>query len=284
MDDSLDVRLQPGGNNPPPDLKVGEELVEQLHEQNAALLSRRDELLASAAEFAADHPTIDDDETSGLLAGIIRQLGDDAKIAEKTREGVKAPWLAGGRAVDGFFNAITVPLEKMAAKLNEGQTAYQRAKAARIKREAEERARKEREAEDARRREAERAERERQAAERAARKATDDAARAAAAERQREANERAEAARKAEEEARAQRQAAQKVADSNAAERSRTRGEVAMASLRTTYHFRVVDITLVPAHLLLVNEAMVKAMIRGKNGVREIPGLLIYAVEESVNR
>jgi len=279
-------RLDIGGNNPPPDLKIGEALREQLTDENRALMKRRDELMAMADDFDADYPTVDDDDASGILAGIITQITKSSKAADQTREAVKAPYLEGGRIVDGFFNGgIKTPLDKRAAALNTKQTAYQRAKADRIRREAEEAARKAREEEDARRREAEKAERERLAAERAARKARDDAdASELARLRAADAERRAEEARQAEERARIERQEQARIAASSAADRSRVRGDYAVSSLRTTWSFEVLDIAKVPPEFLQVNQPLVNAAIRGQNGRRDIPGLHIFAVETAQNR
>jgi hypothetical protein len=230
---------------------------------------------------------VEDDETSGILAGVITQINGAAKIADKTREGVKAPYLEGSRIVDSFFKGGVVdPLTKRADKLNEKQTAYQRAKADQERRRAEAAAAAARAEEEARRREAEKADRERQRAEREARKAMDDAAAAEDAKfRAAEAQQRAEVARQQQELARIHREKEAAIAASNAADRSRTRGDYAMASLRTTWHFRVIDIAKVPAAYLMVNESMVNAAIRARvNPVRDIPGLEIYSKEESVNR
>ncbi len=275
-----------GDNRPPIDLKIGAALREELTDNHADLVRRKAELLKMADDFDADHATVDDDETSGELAGVITQIMGAAKMSDKVREGVKAPYLEGERIIDGFFIAgIKTPLTKRAEALNAKQTAYQRAKADRIRREAEAAAAKARAEEDARRREAEKAERERLAAERAARKAMDDAAAAEDAKRRAvEAQRRAEAARQAEERARIEREQQAKISASNAAARSRTRGTYAMASLRTTWKFKIVDIAKVPTQYLTVNEPLVNAAIRGDNGLRDIPGLLIFSVEESVNR
>ncbi len=128
------ARLNIGGNNPPPDLKIGEALREQLRDEHRDLLARRDELLQMADDFDADYATVDGDEASGTLAGIITQITKSSKIADQTREGIKAPYLEGGRIVDGFFNGnISTKLNDRAKKLNEKQTAYQRAKADRAR-------------------------------------------------------------------------------------------------------------------------------------------------------
>jgi len=276
----------PLSNNPPPDLKIGPALREELTDNFAPLVSRKADLLAMADDFDADHPVVSDDATSGILAGIITQINGTAKSANKSREGIKAPYLNGSRTIDGFFTAgIIGPLERRAEALNAKQTAYQRAKADRARREAEAAAAKARAEEDARRREAEKAERERLAAERQARKAMDDAAAAAdAGKRAEEARQRAELARQAEERARIEREAQAKIAASNAADRSRVRGEYAMSSLRTTWKFEVIDIKAVPSEFLQINAAVINATIRGKDGRHDIPGLRIFTVEEAVNR
>lgn len=281
-----EARLGLGGNSPPPDLKIGEALREELNDNHRDLLRRRDELLAMADDFDADYDAVDDDETSGLLAGIITQITKSAKSADQIREGVKAPYLEGGRIVDGFFlGGISSKLEARAKALNAKQTAYQRAKADRIRREAEEAARKARAEEDLRRREAEKAERERMAAERAARKAREDAdASDAARQRAADAERRAEEARQAEERARVEREEQARIAASSAADRSRVRGDYAVSSLRTTWKFEVLDIAKVPPEFLLVNASLVNAAIRGKDGRRDIAGIRIFADETAQNR
>jgi hypothetical protein len=281
-----DVRLAIGGNNPPPDLKIGEALREELTDNHAEMTRRRDELLQMADDFDADYASVEDDDASGLLAGIITQITKSSKACDQTREAVKAPYLEGGRIVDGFFNgSIKTKLDNRAKALNEKQTAYQRAKAERARREAEEAARRARAEEDARRREAEKAERERLAAERAARKARDDEiGQELARQRASDAMRRADEARQAEERARVEREAQARVAASSAADRSRVRGDYAVSSLRTTWAFDVTDIAKVPPEFLMVNQPLVNAAIRGANGRRDIPGLHIYAVETAQNR
>lgn len=275
----------PGHNNPPPDLKIGDALRDQLAGEHGALARRRDELLAMADDFMADHASVTDDETSGTLAGVIAQLNACSKVAMKTHEGVKAPYLDGSRIVDNFFfKGFRDTIASKAATLNAMQTAYLRAKAEKARREAEERERLAREEEDRKRREAEKAERERQRAEREARKAQDDAAREDAERRAAEARAKADAAREEQDRAAAARQQEAKVAASSNADRSRVRGDLAMASLRTTWKFEVIDVTKVPAAYLQVNSAIVNAAIRGKDGLRDIPGLRIFEEQEAANR
>lgn len=286
MPNDIDLELALVGHNNPPDLQTGPELRDTLELVHADLVARKNEMLDMAAAFHADHPSVDDDAASGELAGVIRQILLQAKVADQTRVGVKGPYLVSEKIIDNFFTAgIKTPLESAAVELNKKQTAYQRAKEDRRRREAEEAARIAREAEDARRREAEKAERERQRAEREARRAKDDEIVAADARlRAEQADRRAQEARAAEEAARVEREAQQSTAGANAADLSRVRGDYAMASLKTTWEFEITDITKVPAEYLQVNSAMVKAAIRGKDGKRDIPGLRIYSVKTAQNR
>ena len=60
-----------GGNNPPPDLKIGEALREELRDNNHAMEERRDELLAGAGEVDADH--------AGHARAVRHQPADDAR-------------------------------------------------------------------------------------------------------------------------------------------------------------------------------------------------------------
>jgi len=322
-----------GGNNPPPDLKIGEALRTELAADHNHLVVSRDDLLDMAARFAEDHPSIDSDELSGTLAGVIAQISEHAKKADQVRIGVKAPYLEGCGIVDGFFKAnITDKLLGAKEALNKIQTSYQVQRAARIKREAEEAARKAAAEEERKRKEAEAADRERKRAEAeadrqrkeserlakeaaeaeerakqlalagagptpeeiaaeekrkveaaaaklAADKALDDAKRKAE-----EADAKAADARNAQTAATVDRLDATKTAESSNADRSRVRGDLAMASLKTVWKFKVVDINKVPADLLVVNEQAVNALIRGKNGKREISGLEIYEEQIAQNR
>lgn len=322
-----------GGNNPPPDLKIGEALREELSLNHGHLVENRDELLNMAERFQKDHPEVLSDDVSGVLAGVIVQISDHAKKADQVRIGVKAPYLEGCGIVDGFFKAnITDKLTAAKDALNKLQTSYLVQKAARIKREAEEAARKAAEEEERKRKEAEKAERQRKAAEAEAerqRKESERLAREAAEAEERakqqaldamgpspeeiaaeearkvkaaadklaadkaleEANRKAEEAdRKAAEARNAQTAAtvdrldATATATSSNADRGRTRGDLALATVKTVWKFRVVDINAVPADLLIVNEQAVNALIRGKNGKRQISGLKIYEEQIAQNR
>lgn len=272
------------GHNLPPtpiDLKTGHELADELAASNHDLLTRQMELLDGVTRAPE---SIDDDEVSGRMAAFLTQLNGFVKHADAERQKRKEPYLSGGRVVDGFFSQLMLPIQKAFTTLNSRQTAYGQAKAAKIRREAEERQRLEREEAARKQREAEKAERDRKAAEREARKAVDETARVEAEARAKEAQDRADAARKAQDEANAQAGAAAKTANASDAELSRVRGDMAGMSIRTNMDWELVDITKVPPEFLEVNARMVKAAISGKNGKRDIPGLRIFESKQAVNR
>lgn len=314
-DTSPNPRATIGGNMPPQQFRFGDDLRTELGEDYAYRVKRRDELVAGARQWLADHPEITSDADAGELAGIIAQIYEETKVVHSEREGVKAPYLTACGIIDGFFSAgIVKPLEEIHALLNTTQTDYLAARARRIQREAQDKARKEREKQDAARREKERAEQEKRDAEEAARKAEAEAKaaqeaieRAAAAGRAApktavEKVKKAETviakaetvvakaetkiARAEETETRADLNARRAVvtATASTAERSRVRGTVAKASIATRYSYRVVDLGLVPAHYMTINDAAVRAAIKGPHGLREIPGLEIFPDEQAINR
>lgn len=205
-----------GHNAPPVDLKSGAALREDLEQRHADMVTRTKALLESGEAFLRDHERVEDDDTSGVLAGLITQLRGQSKVADTTREGVKAPYLEGTRIVDGFFNGgQSAKLDALAKRLNALQTGFLRVKEERARREAEEKARIAREEEEARKREAQRLENERRQREQEAENRRLEAER----QRQREEQARLDAQRK-EQEAEAARLAKLKH-ESDAAERER---------------------------------------------------------------
>lgn len=274
-------------------------LVAELAEHNGDLEARFTSLMDAMLRFRERVGAIGDDETLTRAGGFVLQLRDCAKECDARRVNAKAPFLAGGAVIDGFFKGGMVDrLNACAAEITRLQSAYQNAKVERERREAAERERIQRERQDAERRATAEAERQKRAAEQARLEAERAAAtarnEAERAEAQRQAAE-AEAARKQAEDreraaanaaAQAQQQAhdAAKVVLAPAADITRTRGDVALTTTRQVWRYRVVDITKVPAAYLMVNDAVVKAAIKGKTGVREIPGLEIYDELEATNR
>ena len=251
-----------GDNNPPDDITI---LRERMEDEAAHLISRRDELIGAVERAPVD---IEDDETSGKVADLIKLIMACHKSAEAQRVASKEPFLESGRAVDGFFKRITEPLERAKKQVEHRLTLYQRRKA------EEERRRREEEA----RLQAEEAERQRIAAEQAAAdlRTDDDLAAAISAET---------LSRQAEIDAEKARQAAL----AKPAELSRSRGELgAVASLRTEWTGEIVsreeiDLSALRPHIPLdALEKAVRAYVRA--GGRDLKGAKIYERTVSVVR
>lgn len=241
-------------NNPPADANP---LRDRLAEESTTLLARRDELLNGAARVPA---TVEDDETAGKVADFIKLTTACIKSAEALRVGRKEPFLESGRIVDGFFKAVTDPLDKMKRGIEARLTVWQRFKA------EEER-------------------RVRQEAERVAREAAEAAAAAAraaelAVQDERLLNAAIEAAARAKQ-AQADAVVAEKAAAVKPAELSRTRGEVgAVASLRTFWDFTdlerdTLDLETLRQHLPAdALEKAVRSFV--KAGGRQLRGCRIF--------
>lgn len=66
----------------------------------------------------------------GTVSRVVLKLRDTAKTAESAREAEKAPYLRGGQAVDAFFKALGVQLDKTSIILNRRVNDYQQAQLA----------------------------------------------------------------------------------------------------------------------------------------------------------
>lgn len=251
-------------NNPPPELLLGNDLLERLREENEDLLERADKLLAAAGRM----PAIDSDDVAGKVIDYISQLSALVKAAEAKRTGAKEPYLEGGRAVDGFFKAITEPATKVKETVNKLLTIYQREQEAAARRKRMEEERIAREAAEKAQREAE------EAAKAATTPATlDDAI----------------AAERAAEVAAADLAKAAQAAEVKAADLTRTRGEYgAMSSLRTEWVFKDIvkadlDLETLRPHL---SDSALEQAIRAfiKAGGRQLAGVTIYESTKSVVR
>lgn len=242
-----------GHNAPPPDANP---IRDRLVVQYADLTSRRDALLA-AADRAPE--VIEDDETAGRIGDFVKQIQACGKTADTARVAEKAPYLEGGKTVDGWFKGITDPLATAKTQMERRLSAYLKKKAD----------------DEARRRQEEAA---RAAAERAK---AEEEARAAAAAMQTDAD--LSAALSAEEEARAKAKdeaLAAKATAATAADLSRTRGDYgSTTSLRAEWTFRDLDRTTVDLESLRPYlpmdglEKAVRAFIRA--GGRSLTGVVI---------
>lgn len=253
-----------GHNAPPRDLLTGDALRDRLLDFHAALLRRRDQLLDAGERV----PDVDSDETAAKVSDFIKQVMAASKAAEGARIAEKEPYLDGGRGVDGFFKAISDPLEKLKRTIEARLTLYLRAKAERERREREERERQAREEEARLRREAQEAEC----------KLRDEQSLKAAIEADKRAKE-----------AEADRITAEKAAQAKAADLSRTRGEYgAVASLRETWTFsdldrQTLDLEALRFHLPMDGlERAVRALI--KAGGRSLKGVKIFETTDAVVR
>ncbi len=206
-------RLGIGGNRPP--VLNNELLPVDLRQSHQELTARRDELIAGLENVPTE---VFDDETSGRIGDYIKQLDGCMKQAEAFRVGEKAPFLEGGRIVDGFFHEISDSLKTIRDTCAKRDAPYKaekaekerqarlesdrlaREKADRLRAEADERARVAREAAERAIREKEEAEAALKAEQEARELERQEAERKAREEEERIAREAAEAAKAAEDE------------------------------------------------------------------------------------
>lgn len=266
MENTAEAAPMIGHNLDPFDIDQIQELL-GLDEDIAERMKGNATLLDEAREFPKE---IENDEVCGKIQEHIKELTVGSSTTEKFRVVAKAPYLNGGKAVDGFFNTSKDKLEKAKDVLNARVTVYLRKK---------------REEEDRRRREEERlareeAERARIAAEEAAAAMEDEAQMEAAIAADNEARQReADAAQRFRE------------ASMNAAEMSRTRSSGGtVASLRTkwvhdeaTVNFASIDLEELRSHL---PEKAIHQAIRSfiDKGGRKLEGVRIYEDTKAVVR
>lgn len=261
----MDMNMPPapagmGHNQPPSDLDTPalETLLnpavvrDQLELDHADLLKRRDDLLDGVKRFFATVPKIEDDAMQARAADFVAQLKLHVKEVEAERVKAQAPLIACQRAKQKFFKAdIQDPLEGAASDIEGQMTRYSRAKAAANRALLDEQARQ------------------------ATREAQAKMAQAAEANRPSVLEDAAAAAATAE-------RAVAKAASATDAELGRTRSVTgAVAMVRTTWDFEVVDLAQVPDSYKVLDAAKVRAEIaaglRDAGDVPAIPGLRIVS-------
>lgn len=269
-DDDDFLRSGIGGNQPP----------DRIAELRAELTATHEPLAKRAADLVGMRERLparcDDQETADKLADGIKAAMAFQKNSEAARVSAKEPWLAGERAVDGFFKSLSDPVADlkahMAAILDAHKIRVRDAERRRLEAIAAEQRRVAAEAEAKARREAA-----------AARKAKDDA----------DALARAEQAAIAFDNARAARAAADKAdrkAEAPSVDLTRSRSDLgSVSSLRAKWDFRVENADAVPRKYLAVSETAVNVAIKAattKEGRCElrIPGILIYDASSTVVR
>jgi hypothetical protein len=265
LHDSVDEPAPPPiGHNQPPTPLTPEEIAAHLEFVTVALKARKKELLEGAVRFHTKFATITDDETCGKASDFAGGKGAMAawlKTAEEQREKLKAPYLTGGRVVDGWFKQLREDIETEQKKIREKAAAYLNDKEER----AREIARKEAEAAAQRAAEAERA--------------------AMASLNMDDLNAAATAAREAD--------IAQAHADAKPAEHSRVYGALGTTmSLRQTWKFdpaqsdlmalaRAVAAGKAPIEYLQFNEVRINFAVKSEK-LRECPGLHIAEVRSAI--
>lgn len=245
------------GHNRPP-LPTPKEVRADLDQAHAALVARRDEILAGAKRFGDRYPNGIPDET--VLAKATDFVGQKGAVAnylaavDAMHTTEKRPWLEGGRVVDAFKNGLASPVEEARKTLRAAMLVFSN------KREEQRRA----------------------AAEEAARRAAEAAALAEAealASMDPDALERAAAAAEAAETAQAQMGA-------STADLTRSHGELGtVSSVRKRWVFKEEDSNLMklvravakgeaPLAYLQFNGVAIRRAITS-DGVRMIPGCVI---------
>ncbi len=240
-------------------------LRDQLGIDHSALISRRDELLAAAVRYHEKFPNgPSNDEESGKAGDFIVQIKKHAAAVEETRKKVKEPFLEAGRVIDAFLKHETSDkLADAAALINSKNTKYL----------------------------IEKQNRERAEAQAAAARAAEEAQRLAEAAAAENNDQRAADIMDRAVEVAATADKAADRASGSAADLSRTRGAFgSVASLRDNWVYEVEDLMALvnavaegrePIHYLMVNDSVVAASVRAKNGVRKITGLKIENRQKS---
>ncbi len=115
------MSLAPRDHNEPPD--EIELLRQRLTDSNSPLIDRGAELVAMKARLPA---SCDDEDTAQKLADAVKACTAYTKNADAARVSAKEPFLASGRAVDGFFKALSDPVDRVKQAAGALLTAYQR--------------------------------------------------------------------------------------------------------------------------------------------------------------
>jgi hypothetical protein len=245
-----------GSNAPPPPTPLSPEQIRDFLDYNGTTLhDRREEVLRALASNLTKFPTIQNDEALGIIAENMRMASALARTSEERRVADKAPFLVGGREVDGWYKKFLAPLHAGMAPLQHLMNDYAARKLAKQRAEAEaERLRLAAAAQREAKRAAEALERDREVD-----TALDRAAEAAAA-----ADEAAERA------------------GGKAADLTRTYGVFgAVASAREKWRWRVTDIDLVPRKYLRIDNDAVDAAGKKRDPsgkpIETIPGIEWYS-------
>jgi len=117
-----------GHNNPPEPMEA---LKIDLKARHQPILDDARQLVQKAKD---DLKPITDDETCGVFSDLVKDITASINKIESARTAEKEPFLAGGRAVDGFFKIVTDSLDKTKRSVNGVITTYLHEKAAQERR------------------------------------------------------------------------------------------------------------------------------------------------------
>ncbi len=233
------------------DMSAATAITENLTERHPDVVKRSAEL-AGMIERAPK--SVDNEDDANKVSEAIRQCTAFIKIATETRVKEKEPYLAGGRAVDGFFQNLIAVVDKTKAALLRVRTDYDVAveRAARQRRDEE------------------------------ARRAREEADRIAA-----EARTKADQERVAVAESRAEE--AHQATKVTAAELTRTRTDTGVTtSLRSEWVHEVVDPKRVPKKFMVPDDKLIRAAVKSAtdkdnnnslvdaDGNSTVPGVRIF--------
>lgn len=246
---------------------LGDAMAARIAEALSDITRRVEEFSAALARAPA---VIDDPETAAKVTDFITLVGSALKEVDERHTGLKAPWLRGGRVVDGMFGQTEKTLRDIRAQLMARAQQWQ-----------------DRLREQERRRLADLAEQQRREAERLHQQAQE----AAEANRLTEATGIAVQAQEAQH--RADSAAAGVIAPSSAA--TAVRGNLGgMVGARRTWAFEIVDIAKLPPDCLLPNESLIrarmqawvkqKALKNGEDNTTLMPGVRFFQQSTTVAR
>lgn len=257
-------------NKPPTDLEL---LVIRLGKDHADLTKRQVDLLDAETRM----PTaITDDAAAGKAGDFMVQLQTAIDEAEKRRRAEQSPFEQMVSSARNFFVMLADPLAAAKTRVNDRAKAYQRDKADRLRREAEEK-RKAEEAEAKRKREeAQKAEDEARAQLAAAKKAETPAERDALLDSADRSFVASQDARRAVATAQVGAERATRVVEASKPDLTRTRGSYgSVQSLRRDWKIEVTNLDLVAKRYLVFDEAAAMRDVRKAEGKITIRGCKI---------
>jgi len=107
-----------GHNRPPVEIEA-KAAFDELIDEKDGFRARFDNLIA-----AADRAIATDDESMGRCGELVKQIRAAANFVSDCHKAAKAPYLGGGRVIDGLKNEMIGPLDAAKAKVEGKQQVY----------------------------------------------------------------------------------------------------------------------------------------------------------------